>query len=1668
MKITISGKGIHRREIAGIGKLRELPGHWYCFTNLELIEPGSMPRQIDVIIVLDDRILIVDLKDWSGTITSDADRWFQNNRYVDTSPVKKILENARVTASSLRSFLTKNLPRGTKIDLPLVEGCVVLTNKCDISGLVGSDKNRVFRIDDFCKFIQDPQQRKVRLARGWETSKDVYTATDGKWRPILARFFDASGSYFKPLEKRYGEYRVVSDETYHHPKHIYAEYDVEEVSKSQGFGLLRMWDFSLADPRYASEDGRMEIAGREQNVITFLVDRQPDLESVLIHPKVSDFNKGVHYWEVFERRRQLKRLREFLASHSEDLTTGTRIDLARTLLSHLASVHRIGAAHLDLGDHSVWLELPSVIRVSHLVAASLQELSSLGDRRFEFLASGIVLPESIVDQPIDHLRKDVFLLAVVIHTILFGKPPVSDGSGNPPAWNSAVDVDGSKEHLYEWFKKGLDDAASERYANAQEMLDAFNNSIKDSVHGPNGVERLQRYRPWKSFATLFRKYTPSTDELLKETDRITSWISVEGSTPVLIKAWRSSCWGDEVLESPRLAKFCEDAEDLILTQPAGVNRLLHVGYMGDHLALVQEYVDVPNLAEHLENNGAYWAEPANVARFLSRLASVITDLHQGGRSHGDLTPSNILVVPSEQGYEPLLIDLLDFGPADEGWIRTPAYSPANDVGTRERDRYGVLKIAEEMFARSQLDETSATWLSDALQICRHTIPILATLSPLSEALAKLVSPPIVEVVQIVTVSYPGVTEGLLVPDEGRYYVYRKPAQIIITGETEELILHLHHQRKGEIKYVRRVPVKQSQVAIAEKRSNETIHIQLETVSGFEDVAALRQLLQLDLTEPAQPINSLPPSVESSLVFNLYADAGLDEDVSVNEEDSLDDDTSLAERTSIDVPALWEELLKVEEEQITKGVAEGESFYNKDKRRHFVSFQVTTGALDFARDEEVRVELLNKAKNWTFVGILDLDLSRNDEVVIDAARSWGRDGAKLCTVGSELRFRSTLESENRSRRTVATSRILERKSIYPDLIDYFSGNVNAPLAEVPSTIDPELIAARYGLNASQASAFVKICATKPLSLLQGPPGTGKTKFIAALVHYLLSNGVIKNVLLASQSNEAVNNATEGVLRLFRMGDAEPSLIRVGQEGQISETLKAYHSVKVEAHYREQFRAGLKQRFEAAAKHIGLSQTFSDDLFLMESTVWPVHQQLLGALKPDEDQINEETHRRVTSLFQTLSNLQHNLRLIGEEEINWYQAEAYDLAITFLSAKHKIQSAEQVRRLRGVAVLARDWMGSVTSRQRSFEEFLANTREIVSGTCVGLGRSSLGLSKARFDLVIIDEAARCTSSELAVPMQAGKWILLVGDHLQLEPFHEAPVVRETQLRLQIPKSEIIRSDFERAFASSFGKQTGQTLTIQYRMLPHIGDLVSKVFYHGLLMHGRKAPIIPDAVLPDELKHQLSWLSTDRFGEKAYQRRSGRNNTSLSNPTEANAIADLLRRLDSHQPFVDWLASHEFEQKAIGIICTYGAQSELIKQKLRAIGLSPTMLNSCKVDTVDSYQGKENPIVILSLVRNNEDGKANVGQKSIITGFMSRANRINVALSRAMDKLIIVGAFQRWPAGGTMDRVTTVYHELFTTGSAHIVEATADIEAVEVTPKVKAVHRNHRKGKGNVHRR
>src|SRR3546814_10828890 len=122
--------------------------------------------------------------------------------------------------------------------------------------------------------------------------------------------------------------------------------------------------------------------------------------------------------------------------------------------------------------------------------------------------------------------------------------------------------------------------------------------------------------------------------------------------------------------------------------------------------------------------------------------------------------------------------------------------------------------------------------------------------------------------------------------------------------------------------------------------------------------------------------------------------------------------------------------------------------------------------------------------------------------------------------------------SRTRRETATTRIVEHRSVIPNLVDFFDTRTGSTSVRQSVSADRAKIAETYGLNPNQADAFVDLLDIRPLGFLQGPPGTGKTKFIGSFVHHALTQGLVRNVLLASQSHEAVNNAGEAVLKLFR--------------------------------------------------------------------------------------------------------------------------------------------------------------------------------------------------------------------------------------------------------------------------------------------------------------------------------------------------------------------------------------------------------------------------------------------------------------------------------------------------------------------------------------------------------
>ena len=214
-------------------------------------------------------------------------------------------------------------------------------------------------------------------------------------------------------------------------------------------------------------------------------------------------------------------------------------------------------------------------------------------------------------------------------------------------------------------------------------------------------------------------------------------------------------------------------------------------------------------------------------------------------------------------------------------------------------------------------------------------------------------------------------------------------------------------------------------------------------------------------------------------------------------------------------------------------------------------------------------------------------------------------------------------------------------------------------------------------------------------------------------------------------------------------------------------------------------------------------------------------------------------------------------------------------------------------------------------------------------------------------------------------------------------------------------VLMSDFARAFNSVYGSQASATLLTQYRMAPPIGNLVSHTFYDGKLQNGSRP--IPDFYRsgPAVLKSPVTWLDTSKAGKRADH--DDDRGTSIYNRCEAEQIIDVLKQISSNTEFLaDLTKLKENDEPVIGVICMYAEQKRLIRQKFNQESWGEGFKELVKIDTVDSYQGKENRIIILSLTL-SDPKKA--------PRFLRMPNRINVAMSRAMDRLLIVGNVEMW---------------------------------------------------------
>ncbi|KAF2886144.1 hypothetical protein ILUMI_20029 [Ignelater luminosus] len=353
----------------------------------------------------------------------------------------------------------------------------------------------------------------------------------------------------------------------------------------------------------------------------------------------------------------------------------------------------------------------------------------------------------------------------------------------------------------------------------------------------------------------------------------------------------------------------------------------------------------------------------------------------------------------------------------------------------------------------------------------------------------------------------------------------------------------------------------------------------------------------------------------------------------------------------------------------------------------------------------------------------------------------------------------------------------------------------------------------------------------------------------------------------------------------------------------------------------------------------------------------------------------------NVFQEIIRDQHqdgrdHLRLLNDN-IN-----ALKRNCTTQEARHKLTVAKIAMDQAIKRFLKRQYQSTC----RQTEEMLLSRAGIICTTlssCVGSGMWNIfnrGSSRNKISCCIVDEATKSNEQETLIPLSLNiDKLVLVGDPKQL------PAVI---LSKDAKDHAHGQSLFSRIMSHFDGRSYNpiRMLNCQYRMHPEICKFPNKTYYGGKLQN---APILQerDSKLKILKPYLVFNLKTDLNNSQEY-----------SNKTEVACITKLLNAIE-----MNFRSSDTF---SVGIITPYNDQKERIKAELKERRFK------CKADitvnTVDSFQGQEKDIIILSFVRESSNQ------------FVSDEQRLNVALTRAMHALYIIGSKNLYDSCNALEKI------------------------------------------------
>ncbi len=285
-------------------------------------------------------------------------------------------------------------------------------------------------------------------------------------------------------------------------------------------------------------------------------------------------------------------------------------------------------------------------------------------------------------------------------------------------------------------------------------------------------------------------------------------------------------------------------------------------------------------------------------------------------------------------------------------------------------------------------------------------------------------------------------------------------------------------------------------------------------------------------------------------------------------------------------------------------------------------------------------------------------------------------------------------------------------------------------------------------------------------------------------------------------------------------------------------------------------------------------------------------------------------------------------------------------------------------------------------------LFSSAHVIASTLVGSANRLLDGQK--FGTLFIDEAAQALEAACWIPIRRAGRVIFAGDHCQLPP--------------TVKCYEALKGGLGRTLMERIVDQKPEVVTLlrmQYRMHEDIMRFSSDWFYNNLMV---AAPQVKHRSILD-LDLPMTWiepLPLSPEGDTLHPTHERRGNEAPSGAVEGASISNVAEAhltLLALQAYFEMIGRERIlkERLDVGIISPYRAQVQLLRQLLRKNEFFKPFRRLIAINTVDGFQGQERDIIVISLVRSNEEGKI---------GFLRDLRRMNVAITRARMKVIILG--------------------------------------------------------------